>query len=69
MENHQNDIEMGIGGDSKTELDGAGKAPVRKISRIPSQTAGKGSVNVLDLSWTPPDIQKAKLYADYVQPR
>ncbi|RYG66978.1 hypothetical protein EON64_08495 [archaeon] len=30
---------------------------------------GKKVVNVLDLPWTPPDIEKARKYADYVQPR
>lgn len=29
----------------------------------------KKGVNVLDIPWTPPEIEKAKRYADYVQPR
>ncbi len=64
--------------DSKTEVDERtpsltpARVPSRnKMIRMPSQANmnGKKSVNVLDLPWTPPDLQKAKLYADYVQPR
>lgn len=58
-----NDVESGLGlameEDGKADDGGENQSPGRR----------RKGLNILDVPWTPPDLTKAKRYADYVQPR
>eukprot|EP00981_Chlorochromonas_danica_P004112 scaffold801_cov178-Ochromonas_danica.AAC.17 len=58
-----NDVESGMGlameEDGKADDGGENRSAGRR----------RKGLNILDVPWTPPDLSKAKRYADYVQPR
>ena len=54
----EHSLNIGTEGDDGTVT--ASQAPKKKK---------KKTINILDLPWTPPEIEKARRYADYVQPR